>query len=206
MITLFGGSFDPIHLGHLRIAEDVREYFSFEKVVFVPSHFSPLKYTHSASPEDRLQMLNLATLDNPHFEISDYEIKKVGKSYTVETISFFKGNLGYNPGFVVGSDAFLTLKSWKEPENLLNNTNFIVVVRGDDGVEKVLEFTKDLNRKVSFSSVVDPQKSGIYLFSQRRMDISSTEVRDRVKRRLSIKYLVPEKVEKYIKDKGLYSV
>lgn len=204
MITLFGGSFDPIHLGHLRIAEDVREYFSFEKVVFVPSHLSPLKHAHSASPEDRLRMLNLAITDNPHFEISDYEIKKVGRSYTVETISFFKGSLGYNPGFVVGSDAFLTLKSWKEPENLLNNTNFIVVVRRDDGVEKVLEFTKDLNRKVSFSSVIDPQKPGIYLFSQRRMDISSTEVRDRVKRGLSIKYLVPEKVEKYIKDTGLY--
>ncbi|RMD45559.1 MAG: nicotinate-nicotinamide nucleotide adenylyltransferase, partial [Aquificota bacterium] len=100
MIALYGGSFDPIHIGHLRIAEDIREYYGFEKIVFIPAYISPLKKSTNASAEDRLNMIKIAIEDNKHFDVSDIEIKRGGKSYTIDTIKIFKEKLGYNPYFI----------------------------------------------------------------------------------------------------------
>ena len=132
MIALFGGSFDPVHLGHLRIAEDVREFFNLEKIIFIPAYLSPLKEFSNASAEDRFNMLTLSVKDNPYFEVSDYEIKKGGKSYTIETVEYYEKLLTHKPVLILGSDSFLTLHKWRRPEDLLKKANFIVVGRGKD--------------------------------------------------------------------------
>ncbi|RUM61863.1 MAG: nicotinate (nicotinamide) nucleotide adenylyltransferase, partial [Persephonella sp.] len=99
MIGLYGGSFDPVHIGHLRLAEDIREYFNLNKIVFIPTYISPLKSKSNAKPEDRLNMLKLATEYNPFFEIDDREIKENKISYTIKTIMYYKNKLNYNPIF-----------------------------------------------------------------------------------------------------------
>jgi nicotinate-nucleotide adenylyltransferase len=206
MIALFGGSFDPVHLGHLRIAEDVREYYNFSKIIFIPAYHSPLKESHFLSSEDRFRMLDLSIKNNPFFEISDFEINKKEKSYTIDTIKFFKEKLGYNPFFIVGSDAFLTLDKWKEPINLLENTNFIVVSRDNTDFEKIKEFllVKFLYYRLCVDNNLNLSETKVYFFKSRQLEISSTEIRNRVKTGKSIKYLVLPEVEEYIYAKGLY--
>ena len=206
MIALFGGSFDPVHLGHLRIAEDIREYYNFSKIIFIPAYQSPLKESHFSSPEDRIKMLDLSIKNNPFFEISDFEISKKQKSYTIDTVLLFKEKLGYRPFFIVGSDAFLTLDKWKEPINLLENTNFIVVSRDSVDFEKIKEF---LRAKFSYNRFcednnINLNESRVYFYKSRQLEISSTEIRSRVKKSQSIKYLVLPEVEEYIYKKGLY--
>ncbi|WP_029522581.1 nicotinate (nicotinamide) nucleotide adenylyltransferase [Persephonella sp. KM09-Lau-8] len=207
MIGLYGGSFDPVHIGHLRIAEDIREYFSLEKIIFIPAYHSPLKDPSKASPQDRLNMLKISIEDNPYFDIDDIEIKRKGKSYTIDTINIYREKLGYYPFFIVGTDAFLTLDKWKNPEELIRNTNFIVVGRGKDNFETIVNFVKSKfpEMEIRDNNQLDSKKSGvIYFFSSRRIDISSTEIRSRIKTGKSIKYLVLPQIEKYILNKKLY--
>ncbi len=205
MIALFGGSFDPVHLGHLRIAEDIKEYYNFEKVVFIPTYLSPLKSKHYSAAKDRLNMLKIAIKDCPYFDISDYEINKEGKSYTIDTVRYFKDIFGYNPFFIVGSDAFLTLHKWKEPEELLKMTNFIVVNRDKDAIENIKNYLKE---RFNYNRIVleknfSPNPS-VYLYKSRILEISSTEIRERVKNNLSIKFLVLDEVQEYIYKNNLY--
>ncbi|WP_299225686.1 nicotinate (nicotinamide) nucleotide adenylyltransferase [Sulfurihydrogenibium sp.] len=206
MIALFGGSFDPVHLGHLRIAEDIREYYNFSKIIFIPAYHSPLKEYHFSNPEDRLGMLDLSIKNNPFFETSDFEINKKEKSYTIDTIKYFKEKLGYNPFFIVGSDAFLTLDKWREPINLLENTNFIVVSRDNTDFEKIKEFllVKFSYNRLYVDNNLNLSETKVYFFKSRQLEISSTEVRNRVKTGKSIKYLVLPEVEEYIYARGLY--
>lgn len=206
MIAIFGGSFDPVHLGHLRIAEDIREYYSLQKIIFMPAFLSPLKSCHSASEQDRLNMLKIAVKDNPFFEVSTYELEKKGKSYTVDTVLYFKKLLGYNPAFIVGTDAFLTLKTWKEPEKLLRNTNFIVAVRGKDSIEDIKKLLESFDENVPLltESIIDFNKTAIYIYNIRKIDISSTEIRNRLKKNLSIRYLTTNEVIDYIYKNNLY--
>lgn len=205
MIGLFGGSFNPIHIGHLRIAEDIRERFNLSKIIFIPAYQSPLKDKYKIKAEDRLTMLKLSIKPNPNFDMDDIEIKKGGKSFTIDTILKYKKRLGYNPIFIVGSDAFLTLDRWKEPLKLLNNTNFIVVCRDKDTPSIVADYLKSkFNRKISVSNIIEPYKVNVYLFKGRRLDISATEIRNRIKEGKSITYLVLPEVENYIKENNLY--
>lgn len=204
MIALFGGSFDPVHLGHLRIAEDIREHFSLEKVVFVPAYLSPLKSSHSASAEDRFQMLRLATKDNPYFDVSRFEIDKGKVSYTVDTATYYVKLLGYKPGFIIGSDAFLCLSNWKSPDILLESLNFIVTLRGEDSLKDLEKFAESLGKRVNMGRRIEFRDSGIYVYMCRKIDVSSTEIRQKVAKGRSIKYLVVPDVEEYIHKKGLY--
>jgi len=206
MIALYGGSFDPIHIGHLRIAEDIREYYGFEKIVFIPAYISPLKKSTNATAEDRLNMINLAIKDNEYFDVSDVEIKRGGKSYTVDTVKFFRNILGYNPYFIAGTDAFLSLHLWKNPEELLKNTNFIVVGRGQDNFYNILDYIQehfpDIN--IQKDNKLNTSETTVYYFDSRRIDVSSTEIRNRIINKKSIKYLVLKEVEDYINKKKLY--
>ncbi len=207
MIGLFGGSFNPIHIGHLRIAEDIREYFKLSKIVFIPAYQSPLKERYKIKDEDRLKMLKLSVKYNPNFDIDEIEINKGGKSFTIDTILYYKNKLGYNPIFIVGSDAFLTLDKWKEPLKLLDNTNFIVVSRDEDTLSTLKNYLKSkFNRGISVSNIIEPYKAKVYFFKGRRLDISATEIRNRIKEEKPITYLVLPEVEIYIRNKNLYKV
>jgi len=206
MIALYGGSFDPVHIGHLRIAEDIRETYNFEKIIFIPAYISPLKSKSNASAEDRLNMLKSAIKDNSNFELSTIELDRKGKSYTIDTINFYKNKLGYNPYFIIGTDAFLTLHLWKNPYELIKLTNFIVVGRGQDTFYNVKTYVEEYFPETFLikKNKIDSKITGIYFFDCRRIDVSSTEIRHRVKQNKSIKYLVVKEIEEYIYKKNLY--
>ena len=205
MIAIYGGSFDPIHIGHLRLAEDVREYFGFRQVVFVPAYISPFKDRHFASPEDRKKMLHLAIKNNPYFFIDDFEIRQSGKSYTIDTIKYFKKNYD-NLFFLLGTDTFLSLHKWKNYKELVELTNFIVLLRGNDTIINIENYIKKFfpNKKLKKDNQINFSETSFYIFEARKIDISSTEIRERIKEGRSIKYLVLPEIERYIKENRLY--
>ena len=196
MRIIFGGSFDPVHIGHIILARDVCEYFNAEEVIFVPTYQAPLKNKHSASPQDRLNMLRLALEKEEKFTVEDYEIRKGGISYTVYTLRYLKEKYKEELYLLLGSDSFLKFHLWKEPHEILKLSKIIVVER-EGKLEKVREYVKEYFPNLK-------ENRDIFLLNIRRIDISSTEIRKRIREGKSIYCLVPESVERYIKEKGLY--
>ncbi len=130
-IGLFGGSFNPVHIGHLRAAEEIRGLCSLEKVIFIPTHIAPHKPVRTlASPQHRLTMLELAIQDNRHFLVSDAELKRPGRSYSVETLRYFRAAFPEaDPFFIMGMDAFAEIDTWKNYRDLFPLCNFVVMTR-----------------------------------------------------------------------------
>lgn len=196
MKLFFGGSFDPVHIGHLIVARDVMEVLGFEKVVFVPAHQAPLKEPHMASPEDRLEMLRLSFEGFDNFEVSEMEIKRGGISYTVDTARELYKNLRERPFLLIGADSFLSLHLWREPHKLVSLARFVVVDR-EGKWDKVKSYIRENFPKLK-------EGEDFHVVSVRRIDISSTEIRERIRKGKSIKWMVPDKVEDYILTKALY--
>ncbi len=196
MKLFFGGSFDPIHIGHLLVARDALELLGFERVVFLPAYQAPLKEPHRASAEDRYNMISFAIEGFQGFEVSRIEIERGGVSYTVDTARDLNKILGQKPYFLVGADSFLSLHLWKKPKELISLAGFVIVDREGRWQEVkgyIREHFPELKEGRDF-----------HLVSVRRVDVSSTEIRQRLKEGKSIKWLVPEKVEEYILSRGLY--
>jgi nicotinate-nucleotide adenylyltransferase len=188
-IAILGGSFNPIHIGHLILANTVCEEFNLDKIIFVPCYIQPLKSNKDfASAEDRLVMIKLAIQNNPKFELSDIEIKRKGKSYTVDTLKYFKQKYD-DLYFVIGADNIKDFHRWKEPYTILKLAKLIVTNRG--GIEQ--KIPKRLRGKKIFVCKIPD------------IEISSTLIRNNIRSNKSIKYLVPEKVEKYIIKNKLYT-
>jgi len=189
-IGILGGTFDPIHLGHLVLAEQVAEKLKLDQVIFVPCLRSPHKTRQKLSPaQDRLRMTQLALEGNSSFSVSEIELKRKGLSYTVDTLRELK-NLHPNSQvyFLTGSDVLNELGAWKHPEQLYRLAKVVIATRpGFDEFDRRNRFAK--------KSIVVPI-TGI--------DVSSSEIRRRVKRGKSIKYLVPSRVEDFINKKKLY--
>ncbi|MEN3028515.1 MAG: nicotinate-nucleotide adenylyltransferase [Aquificaceae bacterium] len=196
MRLFFGGSFDPVHVGHLLVARDVKEAMGFERVVFLPTFQAPLKEPHGATPEERLQMLRLSLKGLEDYEVSEIEIRRGGISYTVDTAEELHRTLGERPFFLLGADSFLSLHLWKEPVLLTRLARFLVVDR-EGRREKLKVYLKE-----NFPHLEEGKD--FFFLSVRRLDLSSTEIRDRVRKGKSIKWMVTEEVEDYIRDKGLY--
>ena len=195
MKIVFGGSFDPIHIGHIILARDIKERLKADKVIFVPTAQAPLKGKHRASMEDRLNMLRLALEKEKDFIIEDYEIKRGGISYTVFTLEYLKKKYeGEELYLLLGSDSFLRFHLWKEPEKILKMVRIVIV----DREGKLKEVEEYINER--FKAFKDK----VTLLHSRRIDISSTEIRRRIKEGKSIYCLVPESVEEYIRKRGLY--
>ncbi len=197
-LIFFGGSFDPIHIGHLITARDIAEELRLEKVVFIPAYQAPLKEAHRASPKDRLAMLNIAIRGELIFEVSKMEIERGGVSYTVDTARELLKLFGRKPAFLVGADSMLTLHMWKEPHELVNMATFVIADR-EGKAEKVKRYIREIFPHLK------PGKDFIILRT-RNVDVSSTEIRKRLKEGRSIKWLVPEKVEEYILEQKLYII
>ncbi len=189
-IGLFGGTFDPVHLGHLRAAESAREALSLELVAFLPSAVPPHRAT-SSSAEDRLTMTRLATAANPGFASWDAELRRQGPSYTVDTVAALAAERP-DDSFVllVGADTWPEMPSWREPERLFALVEVAVSER--PGVAKV--------------DLVAPFKSarGVCRVEGPSLAISATAVRERVRQGRSVRYLVPDAVADYIGERGLY--
>ncbi len=190
-LGILGGTFNPITIAHLLIAEQVSELRRLDKVLFVPARVPPHKDSPDiAPPADRYHMTVLATESNPQFEVSGIELDRPGKSFTKDTLrELLKMYPDTDLFYIIGSDAAAELSTWREPELVLELATFLVVPRpGYD-----------------LSQLEDRYKKSVEIVPVVGLDISSSEIRERVREGRSIKYLVPEKVEQYIREKGLYT-
>jgi nicotinate-nucleotide adenylyltransferase len=211
-IGLFGGTFDPIHWGHLRSAEEVREAFRLDRVLFIPSSIPPHKQKGEAAPaDDRLAMTRLATASHPGFAVSDVEIARPGKSYSIDTLRRFAGKLGRNDllYFILGMDAFREIGSWKDFEKLFSLSHFIITSRPKCKDLLALDDIPVAARKsFCYDSKINayrhPSGTRLHFIKLTDIAISASEIRARVKAGKSIRYLVPSEVESYIKRRGLY--
>jgi len=190
-VLLFGGTFNPIHNGHLQIAQEAVERLNFNKVIFIPSSIPPHKES-SLLFSYRLKMIELAIDGVKYFEISDIEAKREGLSYTIDTFRYFKRELGENTKiyWMIGTDTIEELKDWYKIKELIKECQFVIAERNR---------YKHIDVKYSPIDYFTPLWNPV-------LDISSTEIREKVKtkKRNTIKYLVPESVEKYIYDNKLY--
>lgn len=210
-IAIIGGTFNPIHYGHLRIAEEVREALSLDKVLFIPTSQPPHKDDGSLiPPEHRLEMVRLSTSDNPFFEVSNIEIKRGGRSYSVETLrALRKENPGFEWSFIVGTDSFNDITTWREYEELFRLTNFVVVSRPGHPIKKIgevlpIELARGFWYDESKGVYLNPAGRFVAYLETTCLDISASAIRRMVKEGSSIRYLLPPGVEEYIQRERLY--
>ena len=185
-IGILGGTFNPVHIGHLILAEEAREKLSLGKIIFVPANLPPHKDNGDiAAAESRLRMLKLSVKGNKYFGVSDTEIKRQGRSYTIDTIKEFKQKYPADElYFIIGSDLLTYLDEWKDLNEINKLVKFIAATRPGYPLEKIPACIQTL---------------GI-----RAVDVSGFEVRRCIKENKSFRYLVPEAVFKYINKKRLY--
>jgi len=187
-IGIFGGTFDPIHHGHLITAQSVKEIRELDKIIFMPAYISPHKqHAKASSAQHRLNMLKIALDEIPFFECSDYEIKQQTISYTIDTLREFKKYFD-EIDLIIGYDNIFQLHTWKEPDEILKLSNIIV-----------------LRRKSSYPiDYLDKYVEAALFVQTRAIEISATDIRNRVHANLPIHYLVPKNVEDYIYKNNLY--
>ena len=189
---IFGGTFDPPHIGHLLIAQTIIESENFERLIFVPANISPAKKGKIiSSTKKRLDMLNMALIGNDNFEISDFEINKGDISYTIDTLTEFSENRNLAKKylyFLMGSDTLREFHKWKDPKKIINLCNIIVAIRPGFTPSDIPQWILD---EVHFANI--PQ-----------FEISSTNIRARWRDGKTIRYMVPKDVWKYINKNGLY--
>ncbi len=192
-----GGTFNPIHIGHLIIAERAREQFDLEEVLFMPCGMPYMKDTSELLSSDiRAKMVSLAIKDNPFFTLSTMEIEKKGSTYTYETLEQLKSE---NPDtkyyFILGADSLWAISDWKEPERIFANCHILAAVRDDKSAKDMEKRIKFLKNK--FGAQISLLKTG-------QIEVSSSDIRDSVKKELSIRYIVPKNVYEYIVENKLY--
>lgn len=194
-IGILGGTFNPIHLGHLMIAEMALEAFQLNRVIFVPAKNPPHKEEDVIAAEDRLKMVEMAVFDNPNFVVSDVEMKREGKSYTIDTVTYFQEVYGHDVTFyfVAGTDTIQALPRWLHIEELLDRCEFIGAVRPDG--------TKDIENIIHWFG---EKGSRIHLLEVPEMKLSATDLRYRLRHGLSTRYMLPKHVYQYIKEHKIY--
>jgi len=208
-IAVFGGTFNPVHFGHLRLAEEVAELLGMDQVLFVPSFDPPLKSRDLAPFSHRLAMVKKAISSNPSFAASDIESRIKGKSFTIHTLQALKKTLFPSQMFfLMGSDAFLDLCNWYMPLDILAMTEIIVAIRPPHDLntvakspylnKKVTAAIKHMGKKKRLTCQLSFKKGKVTFVRTSLLDISATEIRGRIRRRMSIKYLLPQAVESYI--------
>ncbi|MCL2166590.1 MAG: nicotinate-nucleotide adenylyltransferase [Clostridiales bacterium] len=199
-VGLMGGTFDPVHQGHLVTAEAVRNGFQLDKVIFVPSGQPPHKREKFITPkEKRLLMTELATVTNPYFGVSAVELNRAGYSYSADTVSYFRQLMDVDSElfFITGADAILEILTWKKLDDLFAGCTLVAATRPGFQPKVMAEWLEGHLKQEFLEKVITIEVPA--------MAISSTDIRDRVAMGRSIKYLVPEPVEQYIYKQGLYA-
>ena len=215
-LGIIGGTFNPIHYGHLAAAEEVRDRLKLDRILFIPSFLPPHKQEEDMpSAVQRLEMVRLAVSGNNHFKVSDIEVKRGGKSYTIDTIEAL---LLQHPGtelyFITGLDSFLDIQTWKDWERLLTLCFFVVLSRPGYSFADLarIVFMKEsapdlaaLDRQETAQVTMKSDNLKVYLERISLYDISSTDIRTRLRQARTIKYHLPEAVEHYIIENKLYA-
>lgn len=185
-IGILGGTFNPVHIGHLILAEEAREKLGLDRIIFVPTALPPHKEDLNIAPaSDRLKMIKLAIGGNKYFTVSDMEIKRQGRSYTIDTLNELKRRYGKDElYFIIGSDLLKYLDEWKDLAQIIKMVKFLAATRPGYPLEQIPNYIQTL--------------------AIRAVDVSGFEVRQCVRENKSFRYLVPDKVFGYINKKGLY--
>lgn len=195
-IGVYGGTFNPIHLGHLITAEAVREEFHLHKIIFVPTGNPPHKRSDVLDARHRYAMTALAIMDNPYFVISDVEVKRDGYSYTIDTIRSLKKEYGEDASlfFIAGTDTIHELPTWKYIDDLLKLCHFVGATRpdGSEMIDTIIEYFGALG------------KEKIHRLDTPELEISSTDLRARLQAGHSVRYMIPKSVVEYIYDNEIY--
>ncbi|MGD9081584.1 MAG: nicotinate-nucleotide adenylyltransferase [Desulfobacterales bacterium] len=218
-IGLFGGTFNPIHRGHLWAASEVKKQFNLNQIILIPAALPPHKTPGLvANADDRLEMINLAIADFSGLMVSDVELNRPGLSYTIDTIQHFKYTLTKDAGLylIMGLDAFLEIHTWKSHQDLLEEIAFIVIARPDHNYTDAQQGWRIIDTYLKSTLSSDSQfdaeracytlegKQPVYVCDIKALDISSTNIREMIKKKQSIENLLPPEVADYIRLKGLY--
>ena len=218
-IGIFGGTFDPIHLGHLKTVLEVKDRFHLETVYLIPAAQPPHKTDRAiAPPANRMAMLNIAVAHLHELEVSDTEINRAGLSYSVETVDEFRRRFIETTRlfFILGIDAFVEIHTWKAYRRLFERVAFIVMTRPGSGNRQLPPARETmqayLDARISDGYVFESETGGfshpvlqpVRLFTTTPVDISSTEIREKIMRQQPFEQLLPEGVAAYISRKGLY--
>ena len=196
-IGIMGGTFNPIHLGHLVMAEQAYEQFSLDNVMFLPSKKPPhKKYSEIVSENHRTNMILKAIDGNAHFFLSTMELDREGVTYTIDTMKQLKKENPQNQySFIIGADSLFQLQEWNRAEELMGMTEFLVATRDHHTYEEMGSYVRKLEEKY---------KARVQFIKIPTIEISSSDIRERIKQGKSIKYLVSEQVEEYIKEHNIY--
>lgn len=192
---ILGGTFNPIHNGHLYMAFEAMETLELDRIIFVPNYMPPHKEASDRNPEDVLKMLELALEEYDDFIISTFELEKKGLSYTYETLEYFTKIYPHDEFyFIIGEDSYVNFSLWKNPEKIVSLAKLVVFQR------------QGFNHKESpaTKAVLENQNTKPIVLDSMILEISSSDIRNRVVRNKQISYLVPAKVRDYINEHGLY--
>jgi nicotinate-nucleotide adenylyltransferase len=211
-LGLFGGTFNPIHHGHLRAGVEIREAFDLDRVLFLPAAVPPHKEVRGLLPfAERLKMVRLAVARQPQLRASDAEKKNPGKSYSIRTVQYFHRAFprGVELFFIIGLDAFLEIPSWKEYRKLFSLCHFIVVDRPGYSRRHLTDFlyqeiSPDFKSYPRKGRYLHPGGYSVFFTPVTRLEISSTSIRGLRREGRSVRFLVPEAVEEYLLKKGFY--
>lgn len=195
-LGILGGTFDPVHNGHIYSAQAVYEHMQMEKVIFIPAYIAPHKVGQDFAPaEDRYKMAEIAVADYPYFEVSDLELKRSGISYTIDTVTELeKLYPDYELYFVIGADTIPLLHTWNRIDELLKKVTFVAADRPG--------YTQAIDEECR--SLGDIAREKIIMLNTPEYEVSSTVIRQRIKNGAGLQGLVPPRVEEYIKEHNLY--
>lgn len=194
---ILGGTFDPVHRGHLMLAEEAKKRLDLDEVLFIPTSVTPLKEDADVSSvEHRVQMILLAIADYPAYRLSRIEIDRAGISYTVDTIEQLRSESAEEDELflIIGVDSLKTLPRWKEPERLIRMCRLVAIRRPGYPLSELADIEK----------AVPGLSDSLILCDKPEVDISATEIRERVAAGLPVNHLVPGPVEEYIREHKLY--
>lgn len=207
-IGIFGGTFDPIHLGHIHLATEVYSLCGLQKILLVPCFQSPHRPLPAASAKDRLHMVQLAIKDLPFLEAEDYEVRHQEVSYAIDTLVYLRKKYTKTSlALIMGIDAFNRFHEWHEWRKILDLANLIVVKRKNHELTMCKETMVELSKRQVFTALrLQKKPSGlIYLADVEPLPIAATEFRNLIKKQEDASHLVPKKVWQYILDNNLYT-
>jgi nicotinate-nucleotide adenylyltransferase len=211
LIGLLGGTFNPIHFGHLRMAQELADALSLTELRFIPSAIPPHKAVPTVSAQQRAEMVQLAIADNPLFKLDTRELNRQGASYTIDTLISLREELGESVALclIMGSDAFSKLDSWHRWGELLHYCHIVLVQRPGNQTQAKLSDQLTIFLTDHYTENIDDlaKKSAGYIHMQHitSQDISATKIREMLETGKSTKYLAPDKVLTYIKQQHLYN-